>query len=161
MTREAIEAVIRRYYDSCNEADRDKMLECLAEDAVHYFPSGAPQGPFVGAQAIADGWIAAVERLDSRWTIDRIAVDESTNDAVVEWTHFKPNLGSYLRGDEWFRFSADGRIAEIRAYYACPPLDPAKNAEIGGFDYVNRGYPVTAPEVTRTSTANLAPTHSS
>jgi len=145
LTREAIEAVVRRYYDACNEANRKKMIECLVDDAVHYFPAGAPQGPFVGAEAIADGWIDAVQRLDSRWTIDRLAIDERTQDAVVEWTHFKPKLGSYLRGDEWFRFSPDGRIAEIRAYYACPPVDPSQSAEIGSFDYAGRGYAVISP----------------
>lgn len=149
MTREEIEQIIRRYYEGCNEADPDKILACLAQDAAHYFPAGAPQGPFVGAAAIAGGWVDAVARLDSRWTIDRMLIDEVVQEAVVEWTHFKPTAGVHLRGDEWFRF-ADGRISEIRAYYACPPVGDRVH-EMGGFDYRGRGYALTPPQVTRRS----------
>ena len=102
------EQVIRRYYAGCNTADRTLMLDCLSQDAVHYFPAGAPQGPFLGGEAIADGWIAAVAALDSRWTIDSMLVDEKRDEAVVEWTHFKSRLGTFLRGAELFRFDAAG-----------------------------------------------------
>lgn len=143
-----MDALIRRYYEGCNHASRRTMLETLHMDAVHYFPAGAPQGPFVGAEAIADGWIAAVGRLDSRWTIDRLIFDEDAQEAVLEWTHFKPAVGAYLRGDEWFRFQ-DGLIGEIRAYYACPPTSSAASYEIGEFPYAARGYAMTAPDVKR------------
>lgn len=138
---------IERYFDGCNEADAKKIMECFAPSAVHYFPAGAPQGPFIGASAIAEGWRAAVEKLGSIWTIDHMMLDESAREAVIEWTHFKPKVGSYLRGDEWYRFDEDGRILEIRAYYACPPKDPSQSHELGGFDYARRGYPMRAPRV--------------
>ena len=53
-TAAGLEATIRRYFDGCNEADAAKITGCMEPDAVHYFPAGAPQGTFVGAQAIAD-----------------------------------------------------------------------------------------------------------
>jgi ketosteroid isomerase-like protein len=147
--RRAYEATIRRYFDGCNEADVGKMEACFAPDAVHYFPDGAPQGPFVGAGAIAAGWADAVERLDSRWTIDRLLVDVDSAQAVIEWTHFKPRQGVYLRGDEWYAFDDHGLIAEIRAYYACPAAPEPRDHELGGYDYAERGYPVDAPMVHR------------
>jgi hypothetical protein len=146
----ALEATVREYFDGCNEADPRKMTGCMEPDAVHYFPGGAPQGPFIGAAAIAQGWIGAVERLGSIWTIDRVLVDAMRLEAVIEWTHFKTKSGIYLRGDEWYVFSAGGYIREIRAYYACPPSPaPARIHELGGFDYATRGYPRVAPKVDR------------
>jgi ketosteroid isomerase-like protein len=147
--RAQMEATIRTYFDGCNEADAEKMRSCLADDAVHYFPAGAPQGPFVGAEAIARGWREAVGRLDSRWTVDHVLVDEERREAVIEWTHFKPATGAHLRGDEWYRFDEDGLITEIRAYYACPPGSAPQNHELGGFDYAGRGYPLVPPAVRR------------
>jgi ketosteroid isomerase-like protein len=143
---------ITRYYEACNAANVDKMRECFATDAVHYFPAGAPQGTFRGADAIARGWRKAVERLDSRWTIDRFVLDELTFEAAIEWTHWKPNQRTRLRGAELFCFAPNGLISEIRAYYAAPAHDPPVVHELGDFDYAGRGYPMTAPDVRRSST---------
>lgn len=145
-----LEATIREYFDGCNEANIEKMMGCWAADGVHYFPAGAPQGPFVGARAIAEGWVAAVQKLGSIWTIDRVLVDADRLEAVIEWTHFKPNLGTYLRGDEWYIFTEDGLIQEIRAYYACPPpTGEPKSHELGGFAYAELGYPMAPPPIVR------------
>ena len=38
-------------------------------------------------------------------------------------------------------FAPPATDAEIRAYYACPPGNPASAYELGGFDYPRRGYP--------------------
>jgi hypothetical protein len=149
-TAAGLEATIREYFDGCNEANVARITACMEDDAVHYFPAGAPQGPFLGARTIAEGWVNAVQKLGSVWTIDRIIVDAGRREAVIEWTHFKPKQGVYLRGDEWYRFSKRGLIEEIRAYYACPPA-PAerRNHELGDFDYAGRGYPMTPPPVNR------------
>ena len=149
LTRDRMREVITRYFEGCNEANVEKIRECFAPEAVHYFPAGAPQGPFVGAGAIANGWRDAVDRLGSTWTIDRWAIDEESGEAVIEWTHFKPKMGNYLRGDEWYRFNDAGLITEIRAYYACPPTDSSTTHELGGFDYVGQGYPARPPNVVR------------
>lgn len=145
-----LEATIREYFDGCNEANIEKMMACWAPDGVHYFPAGAPQGPFIGARAIAEGWVAAVQKLGSVWTIDRVLVDAGRLEAVIEWTHFKPNQGTYLRGDEWYIFTEEGLIREIRAYYACPPgTGEPRSHELGGFAYPERGYPMSPPAVRR------------
>ena len=71
-------------------------------------------------------------------------------EAVIEWTHFKPKQGVFLRGDEWYVFSPRGLIREIRAYYSCPPAPGTpRTHEIGDFDYRGRGYPMTPPAVRR------------
>lgn len=149
-TAAGLEATIREYFDACNEANAAKISACFETDAVHYFPAGAPQGTFKGAQAIAAGWVTAVRNLGSVWTIDRIVVDAARLEAVIEWTHFKPKQGVHLRGDEWYLFSKRGLIREIRAYYGCPAsTTERRNHELGDFDYPGRGYPMTPPPVKR------------
>lgn len=144
VSREQMERVIREYYDGCNEADVDRILRCFAPDAVHYFPAGAPQGTFLGAKAIAEGWRRFVERIGSLWTIDSLLLDEEKGEASIEWTHFKPGGGVHLRGVEQCRFGGDGLITEIRAYYACPAAE-GRTHELGDFDYAGRGYPLGPP----------------
>lgn len=149
-TAAGLEATIREYFDGCNEASIEKMTGTMEPEAVHYFPDGAPQGTFFGAIAIAEGWVNAVENLGSIWTIDRVLVDAGKLEAVIEWTHFKPKAGVYLRGDEWYIFSDKGLIREIRAYYACPTsTDPVRSHMLGDFEYEKRGYPMEPPPVKR------------
>ena len=145
-----LEATIREYFDGCNEASAAKMIGCMEPHATHYFPAGAPQGTFKGAASIAKNWISAVDKLGSMWTVDHVLADSQRLEAVIEWTHFKTKVGVYLRGDEWYIFSKNGLITEIRAYYACPTaVDPPRSHEIGDFDYAGRGYPLKPPPVRR------------
>jgi len=144
-----LEATIREYFDGCNEASAEKIISCMEPDAVHYFPAGAPQGTFKGAEAIAKGWITAVQNLGSIWTIDRVIVDAPRLEAVIEWTHFKPKQGIYLRGDEWYIFSERGLVKEIRAYYAAPAATQPQSHELGDYDYSGLGYPLSPPDVGR------------
>lgn len=152
ISRDQMARVIRDYYDGCNAADASKMIACFEPDAVHYFPSGAVQATLVGAEAIASGWRSAVEQLDSRWTIDHLLLDAEAQEAAIEWTHWKPQRGTHLRGVELVMFSKNGLISEIRAYYAAPSLDPRQTYQLGDFAYTARGYPVDPPQVTRNST---------
>jgi ketosteroid isomerase-like protein len=142
------EALIRRYFDACNAADFDALVSCFTEDAVHYFPPGLPDAPWIGATAIANGWIWCVNTLGSRWTIERMLVDAAGQVAVIEWTHWKTAVGEVLRGDEWYVLNEDAtRIKEIRAYYASPVDKSRPVNALHEFDYVGRGYAMTPPEV--------------
>ncbi|HEX3812257.1 MAG TPA: nuclear transport factor 2 family protein [Mycobacteriales bacterium] len=148
LTRQGMERLIRTYFDGCNEADAEKIAACFVEDAVHYFPPGMYGGPFVGAKAIAESWLAAVARIGSIWTIDQVLTDPDGARAVIEWTHFKTADGKALRGDEWYLFDRDsGLIREIRAYYASPQAPDLDRLELYGFDYAGRGYPLEPPEL--------------
>ena len=112
---------MRTYFEGCNEADVRKIVSCFTPDAVHYFPPDMYDGPWRGAEKIAQGWQAAVAKLGSYWTIDRMIVDPDTDQAAMEWTHFKTKQGVVLRGAEWYFFDKQsGLITEIRAYYASP-----------------------------------------
>ena len=137
-----MEALIRTYFDGCNQADVDKIAACFIPEAVHYFPPGMYEGPFRGAQTIARRWNKAVETFGSSWTVDQVICDPPSRRAVIEWTHFKSRQGTMLRGDEWYIFSPRGLIQEIRAYYASPQDPNLKALELGGFDYAGRGYPL-------------------
>jgi ketosteroid isomerase-like protein len=137
-------ALIRRYFAACNAASFDALMSCFTPDAVHYFPPGLPGVPWRGAEAIAKNWIACVETLGSHWTIEKILCSADSDEAVIEWTHWKRHQGTALRGDEWYIFR-DGRIAEIRAYYAAPADRSQAMNELVGFDYAGRGYTLAAP----------------
>ena len=141
------ETLIRRYFDACNAADQPALLACFTPDAVHYFPPGLPDIPWRGADAIARKWIWCVENLGSQWTIEKVLVGpEGSNEAVIEWTHWKRRQGTAQRGDEWYVFDDQtGLIREIRAYYAAPAVKDLPIGELVEFDYKGRGYHLSAP----------------
>lgn len=113
----------------------------MTADAVHYFPPDMYDGPWRGGRYIAERWAELVRTGRSAWTVDEIAIDVDRRTAVCEWTHFKQAAGVRLRGTEWYEFSENGLIAEIRAYYAAPQDRSLDKLELGGFDYAGRGYP--------------------
>lgn len=144
------EALLRRYFDACNAADHAALVDCFAEDAVHWFPPGMPGGAWRGAAAIADGWVRFVDRLDSVWTVDRIVTAADGRNAAMEWSNWtrgKNGEDRLTRGLDWYEFDADvARIADVRAYFAAPlPSDRAVN-ELETFEYAARGYPTARPE---------------
>ncbi|HKX74582.1 MAG TPA: nuclear transport factor 2 family protein [Acidimicrobiia bacterium] len=137
---------IRSYFDACNAADPTAIASHFVPEAVHYFPPGMYQGPFVGAEVIAERWVSAVATLGSIWTVDQVIAEPTTGRAVIEWSHFKTKTKTVLRGDEWYQFDLrSGLIQEIRAYYASPQDQSLQRLELGGFDYRGRGYPLDPP----------------
>ena len=118
------------------------LFRSFAESGTHYFPEGSPFGVLRGSVAIGDCWARCVEELGSFWTVDNFVGDPETGKAVIEWTHFKKRVGQVLRGDEWYQFTPDGKILEIRAYYASPAHPGVIEHKVGGFDYEGRGYPI-------------------
>jgi ketosteroid isomerase-like protein len=141
-----MEETIRRYFDACNRADHQALLDSFTPDAVHFFPPGLPDVPWRGAETIARKWMWCVEQLGSYWTIEKILCSSATPEAVIEWTHWKRGSGTALRGDEWYVFDPEsGRIREIRAYYASPANPAVRINELAGFEYGVRGYHLGPP----------------
>lgn len=139
--------IIETYFEGCNEADLQKIINCFTVNAIHYFPPDMYDGPWRGAEKIAKGWQSAVENLGSYWTIDRVMVDPDTDQAAMEWTHFKTKKGVVLRGAEWYFFDKkSGLISEIRAYYASPQDPSLKRLELRGMDYEAIGYSTAPPK---------------
>jgi hypothetical protein len=144
------EALIRRYFDACNAADYDALMACFTPDAIHYFPPGLPEIPWRGADTISKKWVWCVAKLGSQWTIEKVLISHNSHEAVIEWTHWKRNLNTAQRGDEWYMFDEQsGLIKEIRAYYAAPAVKEIKDLPVVGdqsmgelvaFDYAGRGY---------------------
>jgi len=146
LTGEEMERTMRAYFEACNDGDVDRIASFFVEGGVHYFPPGMYGGPFVGGRTIGERWAEAVDRLGSVWTVDRVMTDPENARAVMEWTHFKTDDGTVLRGDEWYEFDPEtGLIGEIRAYYASPQDDSLSRLELEGFDYEGRDYPVEPP----------------
>ena len=145
LTTQHMEAHIRAYFNACNSGDAQRIAAYFTPQGRHLFPAGSPFGALEGALVIGECWARCVQQLGSHWTVDNIVADATKRQAVIEWTHFKPTEGQILRGDEWYRFAEDGRIEEIRAYYACPTHPGVSVHEIGGFDYQGLGYPMQVP----------------
>jgi hypothetical protein len=142
--REQMIDMVLGYFDACNSASRERFNRVLTPDCKHYFPPGTG-GPYHGAEAIADLWINFVRQKGSQWTIERLVCDGAQ--LCIEWTHHKPLVGEYIRGSEWYEFADDGRICAIWAHYASP-RDPNRPAnELEGFNYSERGYPMSPPEL--------------
>jgi ketosteroid isomerase-like protein len=135
------EQTIRRYFDACNAADHAALLGCFTPDALHYFSTGLPGVPWRGADTIARQRIWCVENLGSQWTIEKVLVSHDSDEAVIEWTHWKRKTGTAQRGDEWYVFEPNsGLIQEIRAYYAAPAVKELPIGELVDFDYRGRGH---------------------
>lgn len=144
--RARMEAHIGRYFAACNAALRQGLIDTFTVDAVHYFPANKRYGPWRGAAAIADAWIATVKHTGAIWTVDRMLIDELRDEAVIEWTQFRARSGKILRGDEWYLFDPQsGKIREVRSYFAAPEPADSTVTELGGFDYAGRGYPLRPP----------------
>jgi hypothetical protein len=141
--RQLLESHVRTYFEACNEGSHPKMASVFAPSIVHYFPPGM-FGPRVGSQAIADLWRDMIRRFGSRWTIDRLI--SSDEEVVVEWTHFQPGSGSYVRGAEWYEFDDAGLITVIKAYYASPRDRTLPANELDAYPYADLGYPMVAPD---------------
>jgi hypothetical protein len=145
LARADLERAVRVYYAACNAGDVDAIAACFVPESRHYFPAGAPQGTFAGADAIGRGWADVVNRLDSRWTIDHLVIDADAREVAIEWTHWKPGQGGFLRGIEICVFDETGSMTEIRAAYAAPAT--AAIHEYGDFPYAERGYALVPPQV--------------
>jgi len=142
------EALIRHYFDMCNMADRQGLIDCFTPDAVHYFPPGLPGSPWRGAEAIADGWVWCVQTMGSKWTVEKVLAGADGREAVIEWTHWKTTINETLRGDEWYIFNTDiTRIQEIRAYYASPVDKSQPVNKLHDFDYQAHGFHMTPPKI--------------
>jgi methyltransferase len=108
--------LITRYFDACNAADAGGIARCFAPEAVHYFPPGMYGGAWRGARLIGERWADSVATRGSAWTVDRMVCEPESDQAVIEWTHYKTRDGTVLRGDEWYVFDPEtGLIAEMRA----------------------------------------------
>jgi ketosteroid isomerase-like protein len=129
--------VVRRYYNGCNSGDLDELLATFAPDVVHYFlPTSIP--PVHGAEHLARYCRKFKKMVDPTWKIDRII---ASGDAVVtEWSVLWTVPGTsrriMSRGAEWYLMH-EGRIAEVRAYFAA---DPERDSELATYPYASRGY---------------------
>ena len=142
--RRRMEVTIRTYFDGCNEANVEKMVEQFTDDAVHYFPPGL-DGPWIGSRTIAENWRRLTMTIDSAWSIERLIGEPETFQAAIEFTHWKPVRHGYVRGSEWYKIDPEtGKITEIRAFYSSAPDSRDANT-LEGYDYEANGYHMAPP----------------
>jgi ketosteroid isomerase-like protein len=107
---------IRAYYAACNAGDAQAIAAHFTDEAVHLFTRMAP---LRSARAIGEQTAQAVEHAKASWHVEHgiEAGDEAVIEFANHWTDPRDGDERTVRGTEWFRFAADGRIAEVRAYY--------------------------------------------
>jgi hypothetical protein len=87
---------------------------------------------------------AAPSPLALWWGAAKMFCPCASNEAVIEWTHWKRKTRTAQRGDEWYVFDdASGLIKKIRAYYAAPAVKDIPIGELVEFDYKGSGYHLT------------------
>lgn len=144
---------VRRYFEACNAADPAIFAQVLTEDCLLYFPPETG-GPYVGRDAIVELWRNCVRDLGSVWSIDRLVCDGVQ--LVVEWTHFKPEVGEFIRGSQWYEFDHNERLTAIWAHYASPRDTNRVGNELEGFPYEQCGYKNEAPQLSEAELASRA-----
>ncbi|MDA4121576.1 MAG: nuclear transport factor 2 family protein [Thaumarchaeota archaeon] len=152
LTPREMKARIARYFAACNSGDAKAIADSLSPRAVHYFPGIEPVR---GAQKIGALWAGLVNRKGSQWTIDRFLAGR--DGAVIEWTHYQTKSGRLLRGAEWYSFDEDGRIAELKAYYAAPSGWANESVQLKGYPYKERGYHSKSPTLPKGSRTAKTP----
>jgi ketosteroid isomerase-like protein len=133
---------ITRYYEGCSTGDVELMLTTLDTGVVHWFLAPNPgSAPVRGGEHLARYWRKVQRMIDARWVVDHCLAGQG--EAVIEWTMFWRSDGAAVatRGAEWFTFSPEGLISEIRSYYQQRP----ETTELHGFPYADRGYSSLPP----------------
>uniref|UniRef100_UPI003BAB919B nuclear transport factor 2 family protein n=1 Tax=Stappia sp. TaxID=1870903 RepID=UPI003BAB919B len=140
--QERAEQAVKAYFDACNSGDRDAFYRLFEPDACHFLPKGM-FGPFRDIESLFDQWRRDVIDNGSYWLLDAVFVNPNGQMACAEWTAVKPAQDIHFRGVDIFAFSPEGRIREVRVYYAAPRDPTIGPNELGGFDYAAAGWSVS------------------
>lgn len=130
---------VRAYFDACNSGDRSAFFELFEEGACHYLPKGM-FGPFKDVESLFGQWRRDADENGSYWLLDTAFADAQGRSAVAEWTAVKPAQKIYFRGVDVFAFTPQGRVKEVRVYYATARDPSAGPNELGGYDYAGAGW---------------------
>ena len=140
-TADDLERTVRGYMDACTSGDADAIAAWMTPDARHFFPPRHVRRP-VGRRA------RHRRALGDRGPRAGVVVDRRRDRGRRAPPHrgvrVDPPQGRGRGGAaraEFYAFADDGRITEIRAYYASPQAPGLTRLELGGFDYGGRGYP--------------------
>ncbi len=139
VTCEDLKWAVNAYFEACNSGDRQAFLSLFRPDAAHYLPKGM-FGPILDVESLFAQWRRDAEENGSYWIIESCLADARGPAAVAEWTAVKPRQKVHFRGVDWFSFTSDGLIEEVRVYYATarnPDLGPN---ELGGYDYAGASW---------------------
>ncbi|MRU17094.1 nuclear transport factor 2 family protein [Roseovarius sp. A21] len=139
----ALECAVLDYFNACNSRDESGIRNVFDKDVVNYLPGGM-FGPVHGVEPLIELWKSEGEQINSHWHIETVFGDPERKTAVAEWTAMKPGRNKMYRGVDWFTFNDEGKITEVRGYYAAPRDDSLGSNELGGFPYAERGW--TMPE---------------
>ena len=117
---EKAEALIRHYFDMCNAADRQGLIDCFTPEGTHYFPPGLPGAPWRGAESIADGWVNCVQKMGSKWTIEKVLCGADGREAVIESAGTLFETGIYAHAPAVHRYELAGRWKRLTGSCGLP-----------------------------------------
>ena len=125
---------VKAYFNACNSGDKQAFYALFEDDACHYLPKGM-FGPFTDVESLYQQWRRDAEENGSYWVLDTVFADPASRTAMAEWTAVKPGQKIYFRGVDVFVFTEEGKIREVRVYYAAPRDAAIGPNELGGYDY--------------------------
>lgn len=107
---EATKALVRRYYDACNQRDLPAVFDCLHPDCIHH--SRLSEYPKDGVAFAFEATFAAFP--DLQWTVEQTIAEGEDVAALVliEGTHLGEYLGAAGTGKRIAVRSVD--IARVR-----------------------------------------------
>jgi steroid delta-isomerase-like uncharacterized protein len=125
MSREATEALIRRYYEAFNSGDSDGMLACLSDDVIHDVNQGerrTGKDKFRAFNArMTHLYLERLERLAIMVNADgsRAAAEFMVHGVYKNTDEGLPpaNGQTYVLPAGTFFAVADGRIMRVTTYY--------------------------------------------
>lgn len=132
--------LIKRYYAGCTAADAAGIIDCCTADVVQYMlPAGS--AAVRGAEHLARYWQKVVSVIAAEWHVEHGVAcdDEAVIEFAMPWTSRTDGHRYLVHGAEWYAFR-DGKIAEIRGYYAHGEPEDTGLVE---FPYAERGYYLT------------------
>jgi steroid delta-isomerase len=122
-TPEQIRATLDTYVAAYRDADKQAAVGCFRPDAVWHDPVGQP--PHVGSEGIGEFWDQARTLAQAIEILPRsvyVCGDEAAMVFDIVTTIGDAKLT--MEVVETFRFDADARIAEARAYWDAANMRP-------------------------------------
>lgn len=123
-TKDEVRALLQRYCDAMNGRDRERWLDCFADDAVQEDPVGTP--PNVGREAIGRFFDANEVPVTLSLTDDPLVL----GDEVLAFLRVEADMGgrqmTIPRIVDHIVLTADGtRFRSLRAFFDYDEMRPA------------------------------------
>jgi ketosteroid isomerase-like protein len=121
-SRDAIERIVKKYFDAVSALDADGYVGCFAEDGISHDPEGAP--PHLGPAACRE-FFGGIAGLCEACNLTPEAVYIAGSGAAVPWrltARGRNGKEAVAQGVDVITVNAEGHIQELHAYWDAQPF---------------------------------------